>query len=81
MTTLPGANTGWRGRHVGCFGIPDSFWGGNGDATGDELSLGPANVSTIRKNIKNGGEAAYGVSLVGDGWLASSAALLVLVFL
>ena len=52
MTMLLGANDGWRGRHVGCFGIMDSFQGGNGDAAGDKLLLSPANVSSIRKRKK-----------------------------
>ena len=55
--------------------------GGNGDAACDELSLGPANVSRIRNKRKKRGEGAYGVSLAGDAWLASSAALSALVFL
>jgi len=40
---------------MGCLGIPDLFWGGNGDVACDELLLGPADVSRILKKEKDWG--------------------------
>ena len=70
-----------------------SMW----DALGSQIRSGGAMVMLLatsfhsalqmlvvldkKKKRKRGGEAAYGVSLVGDGWLASSAALSALIFL
>ena len=44
---LPRANEGRRGQHVGGAGVADSFRGGNGHPTGNELSFGPNNVNRI----------------------------------
>ena len=47
MMTLLHANEGRWGWHVGGVGIADSFRGGNGHPTGNELSFGPNNVNRI----------------------------------
>ena len=46
-TTLPHANEGRQGQHVGGVGVADSFRGGNGQPTHNELSFGPNNVNRM----------------------------------
>jgi len=45
---------------MGSLGILDWDWGGNSDATCDELLLGPVDVSRIRIREKEGGEVLMG---------------------
>ena len=47
VTTLPRANEGRWGRHVGGVGVADSFRGGNGHPARNELSFGPNNVNRM----------------------------------
>ena len=47
VMTLPRANEGRRGRHVGGVGVTDLFRGGNGHPTRNELSFGPNNVNRM----------------------------------
>ena len=47
VMTLPCANEGRRGWHVGGVGVVDSFRGGNGHPSGNELSFSPHDVNGI----------------------------------